>query len=275
MLESLSFAVKAGLYMTLLGAAGLTLHALLLRTGYRKWIIGLALLLAVTIALRLVLLNAELAGGLFRAFDFDMFGWIWAPNRNQILAQGAGVIALVAGASMQWRPLLAAGAVLILAGTGLGGHTQGLDAPRLSPLLVSLHVAIAAFWVTAPFTMWPQTVRPNDVLVLRMQRFSRVAVCCVPVLFVSGLWLAWRLAGSFEALVTEPYGQLLIVKLLLATCALGLGAVNKVWMTGQLQEQAPNARAILRWILALDGLLFTGVILAIAAATTLTGAGAN
>lgn len=275
MLGILSLIVKAGLYAGLLGAAGLTFHAFLFRTGYRKWIIGLGLLLGVTIALRLVLLNAELAGGLPHAFDFGMFGWIWAPNRNQVLAQGAGVIALVAGASMQWRLLLAAGAVLIVAGTGLGGHTQGLDTPGLSPLLVSLHVAIAAFWVTAPFTLWPQTATPNDALALRMQRFSHVAVWCVPVLFASGLWLAWRLTGSFEALLTEPYGQLLTAKFLLATCALGLGAINKAWMTGRLQEQAPKARANLRWILTLDGLLFTGVIVAIAAATTLTGASAN
>lgn len=274
MLGLLSLAVKAGLYISALGSAGLGLHTLLLGTAHRRWVIGLALVLAISVAGRLLLLNAELASGLPRAFDFSMFGWVWAPNQAQVLAYVTGTVALIAGTFFRMKALLLIGAGAVIAGAGLGGHTQGLEAPGINPVLVSLHVAIASFWVTAPFVLWPRETISDSIILSRMKRFSAVAVWCVPVLIVSGLWLAWRLSGSFEALMTENYGRLLLLKLLLACGALALGAFNKLRVTKYLHTQAGTGRTLLRRTLMLDACLFAGVIFAIAAATTLTGPGA-
>ena len=271
MLGLLAIAAKAGLYVGALGAAGLAVHTSLLNADYRKWIIAFTLLLAAAVTCRLVLLNAELAGGLEHISDFSMFGWVWAPNQNQVLAYGSGVIALLSGLILHHRALLPVGAALVFAGAGLGGHTQGMEAPGINPFLVSVHVAIAAFWITAPLVLWPRTAISDDVLHMRLQRFSRIALWCVPVLFASGLWLAWRLAGSVETLTSQAYGQLLLLKLVLASAALGLGAFNRFRVTGQVTAQAARARALLRRTLILDSLLFAGIVLAIAAATTLTG----
>ena len=271
MLDLTSLAVKAGLYASALGAAGLGLHAFFLGAEYRRWIVGLALVFAITVASRLLLLNAELAGGFEHILDFSMFDWVWAPNQPQALAYTGGAIVLLAGALLRIRVLLLIGAGAVFAGAGSGGHTHGLEAPGINPFLVSAHVAIAAFWVTAPFVLWPRGELPDDVLVLRMRKFSQIAVWCVPVLFASGLWLAWRLAGSVEALTSQAYGRLLLLKLVLASAALGLGAFNRFRVTGQFSAQAARASALLRRTLILDSLLFAGIVLAIAAATTLTG----
>ena len=271
MLGLASLAVKAGLYVGALGSAGLRLHTVLLGSDNRRWIGGLALVLAIAVASRLLLLNAELAGGLQHAFDFSMFGWVWAPNQAQTLTYLGGAFALLAGALFRLRAILLIGVGAAFVGAGLGGHTHGLDAPGINPFLVSLHVAIAAFWVTAPFVLWPGEDSSDDVLLRRMQRFSRIALWGVPVLFMSGLWLVWRLTGSFEAFINETYGRLLLVKLLLASGALALGAYNKLRVTEHLQKRAETGRALLKPTLMLDGVLFAGIVLAIAAATTLTG----
>ena len=274
MLGLLSLAVKAGLYVGALGSAGLGLHTLLLGTEYRRWVIGLALALAIAVSGRLLLLNAELAGGIPQFFDFSMFGWVWAPNQAQVLAYVTGATALIAGALFRTKILLLIGAGAVFAAAGLGGHTQGLEAPGINPFIVSLHVAVASFWVTAPCVLWPRETVSETILLSRMRRFSTVAVWCVPVLFASGLWLAWRLSGSFEAMMNQSYGQLLLLKLLLACGALALGAFNKLRITKHLQTQGGTGRTLLRRTLMLDACLFAGVIFAIAAATTLTGPGA-
>lgn len=273
MLGLLSLAVKAGLYVGALGSTGLALHTLLLGTSHRRWIIGLALVLAMAVTGRLLLLNAELTGGLQHSFDFSMFDWVWAPNRMQVLTYIVGASLLALSAIFDLRILLAVGVASVFAGAGLGGHTHGLEAPGINPFLVSVHVAIAAFWATAPFVLWPQKKVSDAVLLNRMERFSRVAVWCIPVLFVSGLWLAWRLSGSLEALIGETYGQLLLLKLLLACCALAIGAFNKLRVTELLRDRTDKGRERLRTTLALDYMLFSAIVFVIAAATTLTGPG--
>ncbi len=274
MLAFISLTVKAGLYVGGLGAAGLSLHGNILDTNHRPWIARLALLLLICATLRLLLLNAELAGGLERMFDFSMFGWVWAPNRLQVLSYSAGGLALLAGALFRTRALLLIGALAVIAAAGLGGHTHGLESPELNPYLVSLHFAIAAFWVSAPIVLWPANHVSDDVVLYRMRRFSQFALWCVPLLFASGLWLAFQLTGSLPSMIATLYGQLLLLKLLLACAALALGAYNKMCVTQRLEIDAASGRCLLRRTLMMDAVLFAGVLLAIGAATTLTGPGA-
>ncbi|MEO1020187.1 MAG: CopD family protein [Pseudomonadota bacterium] len=203
-----------------------------------------------------------------------MFGWIWAPNQAQVLTYLVGSAFLMLGAALNMRTSLIVGAILVFVGAGLGGHTHGLDTPGISPILVSVHVAIAAFWVTAPFVLWPRAANTDLEVVNDTDRFSRVAVWCVPLLFLSGIWLAFRLVGSFDILIGETYGRLLLLKLLLACCALAIGAFNKFRVTQMMKSRVDQARVILKRALALDYVLFAGILLAVSAATTLTGPGA-
>ena len=59
-----------------------------------------------------------------------------------------------------------------------------------------------------------------------INRFSRLALVSVALLFCAGLYLSWVHVGSLTTLVTTDSGKVLIVKLGLFSAMLALGAVN-------------------------------------------------
>ncbi|ACT58395.1 copper resistance D domain protein [Hirschia baltica ATCC 49814] len=274
MLTLLVLFSKFGLYLTALIGLGAALHSTAAIVISRRWFVILGLGLVIAVSLRLALLNAQLAGGLSAAFSPDTFSWIWTANRYQAMAYLAGGGLIAASSLVPLKYLKLPAAIFIAAGFGLGGHTQGLDMPGLAPWFASGHVLIAGFWIVAPFTLWPRASLDADLVHFRMERFSKIALWCVPILFVSGIWLALRLAGSGEAILSSSYGQLLLTKLLLATLALAIGAWNKLRITQLLKNDAPSGVASLKRSLGADILVFAGILLVIAAATTLTGPGA-
>lgn len=274
MLIALTLFTKIGLYVGLLGTAGLSMQTYITGASNRGLIAGCAVLLSAAVCLRLFLMNAELAGGLEDSFDFSLFGWIWTPNRDQTLAYLIGAIALLISSASGLKWLSIPGLIAVFAGVGLGGHTHGMDAPGLNPLLVSIHVAIAAFWVTAPIVLWPIKPMSDTVLLQRMKRFSTVAVWTIPILIGGGVWLSFQLGGSVTTLIETDYGRLLAIKLGLVLIALSAGAANKFWVTAQISKDAAAGRRLLHRTLTVDYLLFGGIVIAIASATSLTGPGA-
>ena len=274
MLVFLVFASKLGLYTAALTGVGLLLHGAAAITTSRRWFLILGLGLVVAIAARLTLLNEQLGGGLGAAFSPETFSWIWPANRLQAFAfvGGAGLMALSAIARTGFLKLPAA--IVIASGFALAGHTQGLDMPGLAPWLAGLHALIVGFWIIAPFTLWPRTDLPEATIVARMERFSQIAVWSVPLIFVTGVWLALRLTGSPTALLTSPYGQLLLAKLVLASLALAIGAWNKFRVTSMLAQNPARGLISLKRALGADIVLFASLLTLIAAATTFTGPGA-
>ena len=114
MLGALVLLVKFGLYTGLLGAVGFAIQRLVLGAEFGRLIAASALLLTICIAARLLLLNAELAGGLEHAFDVSLFGWIWSPNKMQTLAFLAGSAAILISLLPHGRILVIPGAVTLL-----------------------------------------------------------------------------------------------------------------------------------------------------------------
>ena len=274
MLETLVFVSKIALYVTALLGIGLSLHGAASIAVSRRWVVLLGVGLLIAIASRLALLNAQLAGGLAGAFSPDTFGWIWPANRLQVYAFIGGSGLLLLSSLVRLNLLMLLAACIIAAGFGLAGHTQGLEVPGLAPWLVIGHVLIAGFWIAAPITLWPKATQEVDVTLGNMERFSLIALWCVPLLFVSGGWLLVRLTGSPGALFSTPYGQTLLLKLVLASAALAIGAWNKFRVT-KLVRAAPTIGVIrLKRSLGADIFLFVAILLSIAAATTLTGPGA-
>ena len=154
MLTLLVFLSKVGLYVTALMGLGAALHSAAAIVTPRRWLVILGLGLIIAVSLRLALLNAQLAGGLSAAFSPDTFSWIWPANRSQAMAflAGGGLIAASSLAPLKYLKLPAA--LLIAAGFGLGGHTQGLDTPGLAPWFVGVHAVRDGFWIVAPFTLF-------------------------------------------------------------------------------------------------------------------------
>ena len=274
MLGALSFLIQIGLHTGLLAAVGFAIQRSALGAKIRRLILAGALMLTICVAARLLLLNAELAGGLEHALDFSMFDWVWSPNKAQTLGYFSGAGVILVGVLSRLRVLVVLGVFALLAGVGLGGHTRALETPGLTPWIASLHVGLAAFWVTAPITLWPSQDVDNEELLRRMDRFSAIAVWSVPLIFAVGVWLGVQLTGSYNAFFTTGYGRLLLLKLVLACGALAIGGANKYWVTGKLRDNPAAGRRLLRRTLMVDGLLFAGIVIAIGSATSLTGPGA-
>ncbi len=270
-------AVKLALYTSALLAAGLGLHAglgVVEREDHARTLRSAAVLAGAAIifaALRLAVANVQLGGSIASIFDKAILGWTWPNLASSSIAIIAGALAM--GAASVWRLvwLAAPAAIALAAGFALTGHSQALETPGLAPWAVALHVLIATFWIAAPISLWPRSALSNETLEARARRFTRYALLAVPLLFIAGAWLALRLAGSTEALVTSAYGQLLLVKLAAATAALALGGYNKQIVTRKLRETPDQGRRALSVTLGLDALCFASALVLVGIATTFTG----
>jgi copper transport protein len=142
-----------------------------------------------------------------------------------VLASGFGrLLALrLAGAMLVWAlwsvespwPVLGVGVGVALLDGASAHAIPGL--PVVGQLLVSVHVAAMGLWVggLAAFLIAPD------------RRFGRYAVLCFGVAAVSGLVLAVAHVGVVNALMTTPYGQALIIKVLVVGAALSIALIRR------------------------------------------------
>lgn len=277
LLLAIMFGAKLALYGSVLIASGLGLHVVLgiidhagLGAAMRGFVIASIAALAAAM-LRLVLLNAQLAGNLGGALDTASFAWIWQAHGPAFLTLAVGAALAAVAAALQARWLAGLAAIAMCASFALTGHVQALEPRGPAPLIVALHVGIAAFWAAAPVSLWPNDGIGDASLVKRLQRFSDGAVIVVPVLFAAGVWLAWRLAGGFTAVFASDYGRLLLLKLAVAAAALALGALNKRFVSVMLRTAPTHGRRWLKCTLTADTGLFALALILIAFATTFTG----
>ena len=271
MLDAATFASKLLLYAAALGGAGVALHRAIGIVSMRRLFLWLGIALATATLIRLIIINAQMGGSLSAAFALNQFSWTWIGVGRQTMALLAGASLLFVFAFLQIRSIAVAAAVAIAAGFGLAGHSTGLAEPGVAPFAVMLHALIAAFWFVAPFTLWPRTGDADAATLHRTRMFSRFAVFLTPLLFLSGVWLLWRIGGGIDGVIGSLYGRLLLGKLLLATAILGLGALNMTVVTQRLASAPASGRKALRATLRIDAMLFLGVLLLIASATTFAG----
>lgn len=237
----------------------------------RQWLWFGAALAPLSVAIGLFGMNLQIVGDTARFDDFSMFGWIWPGLRDQTFAILAGAALLAAAAIARRRSLALLGAIAISVGFGLAGHAQSEGMPVWLWLLVSVHVIIAGFWLVAPLTLWPRRNLATQVISSRLRLFSQIAVVAVPILFVAGLLLAFVIGGNWVDLLSSSYGQLLMTKLAVVSTALGFGAFNKLRLTERIERNSDEGRLRLKQSLTAEFALFTGALLAIAAATTVYG----
>jgi len=90
-----------------------------------------------------------------------------------------------------------------------------------------------ALVVCRPASDGPDGADATDDLAARVvaiQRFSRLAACCVGALVVSGVYQAWRNVGSWAALSGTPYGRLVVLKIGGLCILIGLGWMARDWI---------------------------------------------
>jgi len=146
----------------------------------------------------------------------------------------------------QWLGLMAALALVAsLAWTGHAGATVGAMG-YLHLAADALHLTAAAAWLggLVPLILLLAATRRNNAIPLACDavgRFSTLGIISVMTLILSGLINSAILVGSFRALITTSYGQLLLLKLALFTAMLALAAVNRLLLTPRLARHGDGA----------------------------------
>jgi putative copper export protein len=111
------------------------------------------------------------------------------------------------------------------------GHTWVATYHLVSATLLVLHLVVVSFWMGA---LWPlysvSRDEPSAVAGRLIDAFSRLAAWLVPIILLAGVGLAVFLVPSL-ATFKQPYGQLLLAKVVGFALLMGLAALNK-WRYG-------------------------------------------
>ncbi|PKH39021.1 copper transport protein [Nocardioides alpinus] len=161
-------------------------------------------------------------------------------------------------------PLVLLGCVLAVAAPSLTGHTRAVTPEALVIAVDVLHLAAGALWLgglVALSLVLGDLAARDDAGAVVLSRFSTWAAGILGVLVVAGSVLAWRIAGSWEALLDTGYGGFLLVKVLLVLVAIALAAWNR-WSllprlrtAGRRRERRDAASLVVRTTVAEAGVL--------------------
>ena len=191
---------------------------------------------------------ANMAGSLSSAADPDTlrsvlhettFGKVWVARLSLLVAL---LVLLRSSYARIWHPdrttpLVSAVLLASLAGVG---HTQlhegvmrcvhaGSDAAHLLAAGAWLGGLIVLGYLLALARPAPVAEATADASTA-LARFSSIGYIAVAALIASGLINSWFSVGSIGALVTNAYGQLLVVKLCLFAAMLALAGLNRYWL---------------------------------------------
>jgi putative copper export protein len=242
MVDELSVTVRALSFVLLFQAAGIAIFLALYgekltnsRTAVRRLGQMSALAALVFVAAHYALEAARMAGDFSGLWDTSLHGMVWHSSARAALIMrlvGLGLVAVGLRGDGSPKSMLALlGAVLACLAFALTGHTSvSAHRPALAALLM-IHLFVVAFWFGALVPLYLASARESPARAWELtERFTRLATWAVPVILLAGAAMAFLLLPSVAAL-REPYGQLLIAKVVGFTLLMGLAAANK-WRLG-------------------------------------------
>jgi copper resistance protein D len=240
--DILSVVLRALSFVLLFQAAGVAIfialfsrrldrsHSAVRRIGQAAALAGMVL-----VAGHYALEGARMTGEMSGIWDPAIQAMMWhSPNRAALLCRLLGLLLIalgLQGASHRRTIMALAGAVLATGAFTLMGHTSvNVHRAALATLLM-LHLLIVAFWFGALGPLYLASLqetpaRASDLI----ERFTAVATWLVPVILLAGAAMAALLLPNVAAL-REPYGRLLIAKVIGFALLMGLAAANR-WRLG-------------------------------------------
>ena len=207
-------------------------------------------------------------GGLL---DASLQGLVLRSSTSEALAlrlagMGLVVVSLRMPAA-RGRAIGVIGALLAAIAFTLTGHTS-VSAERaiLAPALLA-HILIGMFWFGSLVPLWLVSTRETQATAANViESFSRTAVWVVPLLLVAGLLMTAILVPAWSTF-GQPYGELLIIKLILFAGLMVLAAANKRRFGPGIAQGLPAAARRFRAAVAAEAVLI-GVVLAVTACLT-------
>jgi len=236
---------KAAGLVCLLQAVGMALFAVLYRPqcgaalsrirAAGTWTVVVAAIL--TLAAQ-SLDAGRMAGELAGVFDTSLQALNWSSDAaSASLLRVFGCVLIAVGLRTGYS-LTLPGALLVVASFSMTGHTTASEYRWLLVGLLSLHVAIAAYWLGALSALTIVVKRESSIAAI--EAFSSHATRTIPLLGMAGIAMAVLLLPSVGALVT-PYGLGIVGKAGGFTVLVALAALNKLrWLPAM---QAGNAEA--------------------------------
>lgn len=159
------------------------------------------------------------------------------------------------------------GVVLSLFAFTRVGHTTLPAAAGWLSAALEIHVLIVAFWFGALWPLYRVTSDEDPQQATRVvERFSRWATACVPLIFAAGTLMMLSLIGRWSVLL-QPYGAILAAKILGFALLMGLASLNK-WRYGPTLALGVQQRRIFQRMLAIEFALIAAIVLATAVLTT-------
>ncbi|USA53947.1 CopD family protein [Acinetobacter sp. C32I] len=115
------------------------------------------------------------------------------------------------------------------------GHVTNLSI--FAQLLLTIHVLLMSVWMGSLYPLWKIShIITGLPLKQAMHLFGRIAAFIVAILIACGVSIALLLFKDVDTLLTTPYGQGFIIKLLFVFSILLLAAFNKWYFTPRLQQ---------------------------------------
>lgn len=159
------------------------------------------------------------------------FGYAWLTRGALTLLIVLIVLARARGPA--FLALLAAALLASLAGIGHTQQSEGM-AGVTHTSADAFHLLAAGAWIGGLLALSHILIQPHDHEEQVLLGFSGMGYVAVAVLLATGLVNGWYLVGSFDALLSTPYGQLLLVKLCFFAAMLGLAVTNRFWLVPSL-----------------------------------------
>jgi putative copper export protein/methionine-rich copper-binding protein CopC len=158
------------------------------------------------------------------------WGHGWLVGAIGVVASAIGL--KIAKASMTGWFIAGAGAIAICLGEALTGHAGAMSRAPLAIAVDLVHVIGASGWVGGlaavllcgvPATRLTEDAMRRTAGQKLVRAYHRTATRCVALVLISAVVAAWMRLGSFGALTTSAYGQILLIKIALAAGLLGFG----------------------------------------------------
>lgn len=266
-----AIATKFALYLGLLTSAGTVFCALMFQLDHyvslaaRFAILGLAATILI-FALR----GANLTGDISGMADAEMLGLLWStPVGTALMYRLTGLSLLILGLFMGRVGLWVStvGGVMAIWSFDHVGHISSRETTLLD-IALTIHLLAVALWIgiLTPLKRLASRSETYAAATDLGHRFGVVATVAVPALIIAGGYMGYQLVGSFTALISTGYGQVMIIKVALVATLLGLAAANKLRFIPALRTGDPAAASHLsksisfEWFVVLAVLGVTAVL---------------
>ena len=195
--------------------------------------------------IKLLSLSNSFAG----LFDTELISLLWNTSTGDaFILRIIGFSVILLCCKFWWDKadqisliLLLCASVLILKSFSSIGHIHSLNS-FFSQLLSMLHLLGLCLWIGVLIPLYQFTRKPKFMQQAQQcaEIFGYWAIRFVPVLLGAGIWLAYQLLGSWNALFKSQFGQILLIKLIVVYLLLIIAALNKFYYVAKMRAEQPN-----------------------------------